>query len=142
SRGKAERGTYFGTVRVPRVAIGPALRGIDHPPFDDLVETTRIGSPGYSGGPVVDSQRRLLGMIIGIHTSPGATKTTFAPRIDRVRQTLAQFDHGAAPGWVGSGLHFGPAGVVVTGLVPGGYARGGVLVKAIDGAPVGRSFTS
>lgn len=34
SRGTAERGTYFGTVREPPVAVGPELRGIDHPPFD------------------------------------------------------------------------------------------------------------
>jgi S1-C subfamily serine protease len=142
AHGTVERGTYFGTVRTPRVALGPRLRGTGLPPFDDLLETSQISRPGFSGGPVVGRDGRLVGMTIGVHTSPDGTETTFANRVDRVRRTLARLDRGTAPGRVGTGLYFRPAGVVVTGLVPGGYVHGGVLVKAIDGAPVGRSFTS
>jgi S1-C subfamily serine protease len=147
--GKRPSLVTFGTVRTARVQLGPKVYGRTTPAFDDLLEVTKMTAPGVDGGPLLDDSGRLTGMLLATNTEPDGTETSYAARVDRLREVLAAFERGVAPGWIGWALTFSPhitqpQGVIVTGIdgVRGGYANGGVLVAAINGIAVGDTFAS
>ena len=142
--------TIYSAAHDPRVEIGPRVYGRDTPALRDLVETGGAIEHGMSGGPTVDERGRLIGMAFASYTVPGEDPAGFHVGVDVLRDTLAKFKTGVAPGWVGTGLFFRrasarPRGIVVTGLPGvrrGGYAHGGVLVTEVNGEPVANTFAS
>ncbi len=136
-------------------ALGRSLRAANGRLIDDIVQTDAALNPGNSGGPLVDSG----GRVIGVNTAiiPMAQGICFATGIDTVKWIVTQLLQngrvrrgylGFAGATVAIGRrlirHFGlpiEHGIRVESLEPDGPAVGaglevGDLVIAFDGRPV------
>ena len=136
-------------------ALGRSLRAQSGRLIDDVLQTDAALNPGISGGPLVDSAAR----VIGVNTAiiPGAQGICFAVSIDTVKWAVGELmRHGrvrrAQLGLAGMtaplrrrvAQHFSlpnSAGVRVESLLPGGPGalagiEPGDLVLAFDGAAV------
>jgi S1-C subfamily serine protease len=136
-------------------ALGRSLRAENGRLIDDVLQTDAALNPGNSGGPLVDSRAR----VIGVNTAviPGAQGLSFAIAIDTVKWVVTQIlrEGRVRRGYLGIqaanvvlnrriARHFGLANshaVRVESLQAAGPARGaglepGDLVVEFDGQPV------
>jgi S1-C subfamily serine protease len=136
-------------------ALGRSLRAENGRLIDDVLQTDAALNPGNSGGPLVDSRAR----VIGVNTAviPGAQGLSFAIAIDTVKWVVTQIlrEGRVRRGYLGIqaanvvlnrriARHFGLTNshaVRVESLQPAGPARQaglepGDLVVEFDGKPV------
>lgn len=129
----------------------------DSPPFRNLIQTDATLNPGNSGGPLVDANKRLVGVNTAILTELGGDPIQsqgYAIGVDRVRQVIGDLRAGRSIGWFGTGLvvppeelaRRGARGLALLGAVPGSdsAARGleGMIMTAINGRRLGTTLKS
>jgi S1-C subfamily serine protease len=116
------------SARLPATSAGS-------PSLPDVVQTDAHLNPGGSGGPLVDTRGRVIGMATAVLTSVGGTPVqgqSYAIAAPRLRLVLAALDRGRSIGWPGASMSFA-----------GGQARvDGRRVATIAGRAVGSSLTA
>ena len=119
------------------------------------IQTDGALNPGNSGGPLLDSRARLIGVADQIATGGSGIKSYtgvgFAVPIDVAKSALADLERGTTPKHAFLGVSTGDvstaggrAGALVRAAEPGGPAAGGGLepgdvIVALDGTKVGGS---
>jgi len=123
----------------------------DTPNFPDMIQTDAAINPGNSGGPLLDADRRVVGVNTAVLFQQGGVPLNsvgYAIGIQRVKEVVDQLTTKTSLGWLGTGLEFPgekelqkrglPNGVVTLSAVPGtpaddaGLSGKSVLVTAID----------
>ncbi len=112
--------------------------------YENLIQTDAAINPGSSGGALVDSLGRFLGIITANYsTSSGSDGIGLAIPADNVRMVVDDLiQHGyVMRGWLGIEVEQTVDGVLLTDTHPQGPAdiaglRAGDLLTAIDGQPV------
>jgi S1-C subfamily serine protease len=125
----------------------------DAPTYPNVVQTDAALNPGNSGGPLIDEDKRLVGVNAATLTQVGGQPIQgqgYAIGVDRVKEVVVGLSAGHSQGWAGFGLAFpgaNPRGSKLTGVVAvpmGGSAASphavSGLVTQINGAPVGPTF--
>ena len=121
-------------------------------PIEDFVQTDAVVNPGASGGALVDSEGRLVGLLSAIFTmeSDANIGVNFAASAELLRRVMDDLrEHGQVRrARAGLALDDLPleeratqVGLRVRGVLPGGAAeaagvRAGDLLTAVDGRPV------
>ena len=102
------------------------------------IQTDAAFNPGNSGGPLLDSNGRLIGVVDQIATGHTRTETNtgvgFAVPVDVVRSVLTQLEQGATPrhAYLGVGAADGtPTGALVQ-MLPAGSPAAGAGLKPGD----------
>lgn len=128
--------------------------GISQNPADDFIQTDAAVNPGNSGGALVDTAGRLVGINTMIYSQGGGSDGIgFAIPVDRAVNVLdAIVEHGRVlRGWLGvrlaTPLNRNVAGLIVRSIVSGGPAhraglRPGDLLLAINGETVSSLATA
>ena len=119
--------------------------GIGASPWDDFIQTDAAVHPGNSGGPLVDSEGRMVGVNTLIYSPDGSAEGVgigFAIPSELAFDVLDQIiaNGRVERGWLGVDLAAGPNGLVVTRVLPGTPASGagirtGDVILAINGEP-------
>ena len=81
----------------------------DSPQFPNVVQTDAALNPGNSGGPLVDRNKRLVGVNTAILTSARGAPIGgqgYAIGVDRVKHIVGHLREGRSPGWAGFGFVF------------------------------------
>lgn len=92
---------------------------IDVPDLPNLVLTDTPVNPGNSGGPLINSDGEVVGVVVGSQRL--AQNQNYAIGLERVRDVVSRLRRGVSIGWTGLGLEFDPSlrGAIVTNVVPG-----------------------
>jgi S1-C subfamily serine protease len=125
----------------------------DAPNFPDMIQTDAAINPGNSGGPLLDADRRVIGVNTAVLIESGGVplqNVGYAIGIERVKEIVDQLKQKQSLGWLGTGLEFPPprelrarglpSGVVTLSAVPGtpaddaGLQGKSVLITSIDGS--------
>lgn len=116
------------------------ISGEGDQPSVGLLQLSLATNPGNSGGPVLDGQGRLVGVLSGIHAE--GQSIAFAVPAAAIQQVLPALERTSGPMRAFLGVQArGLEDVVVRQLIPGGpAAMAGVLVGdtlvSVDGEPV------
>jgi S1-C subfamily serine protease len=126
----------------------------DSPNYANVVQTDAALNPGNSGGPLVNKQKRLVGVNTAILTSiQGAPigGQGYAIGVDQVKDVVGELRKGRSRAWAGFGFLFATdkqakkenlptEGIAISPAVPGtsaadaGIGPDGALLLAMDGA--------
>src|SRR4051794_23665823 len=143
------------TVGVVSRVSGPfRAPSAEAPSYPNVVQTDAALNPGNSGGPLIDEQKRLVGVNAATITSLGGQPIQgqgYAIGVDRVKEVVGTLRGGHSRGWAGFGLEFlkhKPQGARAEGVVAvpmGGSSAEAPppvsgLVSEINGAHVGTTF--
>jgi S1-C subfamily serine protease len=144
-----------GVVSVVRSSFrAPSQEG---PPYPNVVQTDAALNPGNSGGPLIDGDKKLVGVNTATLTRVGGNPIQgqgYAIGVDRVKEVVRPLRSGHSVGWAGFGLAFphSKSGAKVPGVVAVPMGDGadaapasealGALVTEINGAKVGSTFGS
>jgi S1-C subfamily serine protease len=132
----------------------------DVPAYRDAIRTDTALDRGFSGGPLVD----LDGKVVGVNAAARTTGeddqplqgANYAVAASRARDVLDTLRTGRSIGWTGASLGYPPAadladrglpqGLWIQGIVPGtGAAQAGLkegdYVVAVNGKPVGATLS-
>ncbi len=146
---RGELTSTAGVVSVSRSAF--RLPTPASPDFENLIQTDAALNPGNSGGPLVDSDGRLVGVNTAIYAARRgpASAQGYAIGVDRVKEVVGGLREGRSQRWLGAGMIPAPArvirragrrGLLVTSAVPGTAAAAagleGVLLTAFNGTPL------
>ena len=125
----------------------------DSPQFPNVVQTDAALNPGNSGGPLVNQDKRLVGVNTAILTSVQGAPVGgqgYAIGVDRVKPVVEDLRKGRSRAWAGFGFLFATdrqakkeslptEGVIISPALPGTGAEGaeipqeGALLLAIGG---------
>jgi S1-C subfamily serine protease len=143
---RGELTSTAGVVSVPRSAFVLPIPG--SPRFRNLIQTDAALNPGSSGGPLVDSDGRLVGVNTALYAAREGPASTqgYAIGVDRVKRVVADLREGRSQGWLGAGVspppprlvrRAGHNGLLITAAVPGTFAAAagleGVLLTSFNG---------
>jgi putative serine protease PepD len=123
----------------------------DSPQFPNVVQTDAALNPGNSGGPLVDHEKRLVGVNTAILTSVQGAPVGgqgYAIGVDRVKTVVEELRKGRSHAWAGFGFLFAtdkqakkeklpPDGVLISPALPGtgaeqaGIPQTGALLVAV-----------
>jgi putative serine protease PepD len=132
----------------------------DVPAYENAIRTDTALDPGFSGGPLVDLDGRVVGVNAAARTTGAGDRpiqgASYAVAAARARPVLERLRGGRSIGWTGATLGYPPArdlaerglppGLWIRGVVPGtGAAAAGLedgdYVVAVDGRPVGATLS-
>ncbi len=124
-------------------ALGREMQSLAGTTIEDVIQTDASINPGSSGGPLLDSSGRLIGVNTSIISASGQSAGIgFAVPVDTVKRVVPQLIKEGRVRRVGVGVrilpdhqaaNLGVEGVVVTEPVPGGAAaRAGIRPMEID----------
>jgi S1-C subfamily serine protease len=145
-------------------ALDRAIQTDDQRQIQNLIQTDAAISPGNSGGPLLDSAGRLIGMNTAVAAGPNASNIGFALPVDTINSIVPEIIRSGTAPRVELGIAALPdqilranrieRGVMVAqvregspaeraglkGIVPigNGRAKFGDLIVAVDGVPVNR----
>jgi S1-C subfamily serine protease len=143
---RGELTSTAGVVSVPSSSF--RLPTPDSPNFENLIQTDAALNPGNSGGPLVDTDGRLVGVNTAIFAAARgpASAQGYAIGVDRVKEVVADLREGRSQRWLGVGMipppkrivrEAGRPGLLATAAVPGTAAAAqgleGVLLTSLDG---------
>jgi S1-C subfamily serine protease len=132
----------------------------DVPAYPDAIRTDTALDRGFSGGPLVDLDGRVVGINAAVRTRGADDRplqgANFAVAADRARSVIETLRRGRSLAWTGATFNYPPvrelaargmpAGLWVENVVPGtGAARAGLrrgdYVLALNGRPVGATLS-
>ena len=133
----------------------------DSPQYPNVVQTDAALNPGNSGGPLVDSKKRLVGVNTAILTSAQGAPIGgqgYAIGVDRVKTVVEELRKGRSQAWAGFGFVFATdrqakkedlptEGIIVSPAVPGSPAEKadigpeGALLLAVNGQQLDGTLT-
>ena len=106
----------------------------DAPDFRDVLQTDAAINPGNSGGPLLDEDRKLVGVNTAVLLERGGVPLQnigYAIGVDRVRDVVEELREKRSQSWLGTGLEFPePSALRRRGLPPGV-----ATLSAVDGTP-------
>jgi serine protease Do len=158
----AEDGEPASSTRGVVSAAHTAFRepGADVPAYADAIRTDTALDPGFSGGPLVDLDGRVVGINAAARTRGTDDRplqsANYAVAADRARPVLDALRRGRSSAWFGALFGYPPArdlaerplppGLWIQGVVPGsGAARAGLrdgdYVVTLNGRPVGATLS-
>ena len=133
----------------------------ESPQYPNMIQTDAALSPGNSGGPLLDHDKKLVGMNTAVLTDIGGEPVQgqgYAIGVDRVKQLMPDLRSGRSHGWAGFGIavpkkselarFHASAGVFIGNALPGtpafaaGLRGGPVLVTQINGLKLTPSMGS
>ncbi len=140
------------------------LKSLDVPNYPNVIRTDAAINPGNSGGPLLDLEKRLVGVnSAGINLLGGRTiqGESFAIGVDRVKEITEILRQGQSIAWAGAGLTHPAqlsditslgfpeqAGIIVSHVVPGtsaeaaGLGQAPSLLVAVNGTPIDNTLPS
>jgi S1-C subfamily serine protease len=120
----------------------------DAPSYSNVIQTDAALNPGNSGGPLIDDDKKVVGVNAATLLRSGGTPIQgqgYAIGVDQLKDVLRTLRTGKSEGFAGFGVAFpdqkkGPRGRTIA--VPMDSALGGApfLLRAVNGTPVGGSF--
>jgi S1-C subfamily serine protease len=123
----------------------------DAPSYPNVIQTDAALNPGNSGGPLIDDDKKLVGVNAATLLSRGHTPIQgqgYAIGVDRVKEVLKTLATGRSQGFGGFGIEF-PGGKKLAGgavAVPmsgaGKLGTSPFLLRAINGAQLSGTFAS
>jgi S1-C subfamily serine protease len=136
-----------GVVSVARTSFD--VPSPDGPNYSNVVQTDAALNPGNSGGPLLNDEKRLIGVNAVILKSQGGVPISgqgYAIGVDRVREVLDTLQTGKSQGYAGFGILFPPgARKVARGAalaVPMRGPKGGFLLAGVNGTRLRGTFNS
>ena len=108
------------------------------PDFRDVLQTDAAINPGNSGGPLLDADRRVVGVNTAVLLEQGGVPLQnigYAIGIERVREIVGQLRRKESLSWLGTGLQFPPARQLRAEGLPAGV----LTVGAAEGTPAARA---
>ena len=120
----------------------------DGPNYANVVQTDAAINPGNSGGPLIDDDKRVIGVNAAVLESRGGVPIQgqgYAIGVDRVKEVLATLRTGRSEGFAGFGILFPPHKLKRIGgaalAVPMKDSPGhGFLLTRVNGTPLRGSF--
>jgi S1-C subfamily serine protease len=106
----------------------------DTPNYPDMIQTDAAINPGNSGGPLLDADRKVIGVNTAVLFEAGGVplqNVGYAIGIQRVKEVVDQLRSKKSLGWLGTGLEFPPP----SKLKQAGLPRGVVTLSAVPGTP-------
>ena len=108
------------------------------PAFPDMIQTDAAINPGNSGGPLLDEERRVVGVNTAVLIERGGVplqNVGYAIGIGRVREVVADLKEQRSLSWLGTGLEFVPP----RQLRRRGLPRGILTLGAVPGTPAAKA---
>jgi S1-C subfamily serine protease len=135
-----------GVVSVARTSFNAPTA--DGPSYGNVVQTDAAINPGNSGGPLINDDKKLIGVNAAVLESQGGVPIQgqgYAIGVDRVKEVLQTLGTGKSQGFAGFGILFPPnrpkgARNAALAVPMRSGAKGAFLLEQVNGTPIRGNF--